>query len=141
LIVAAWQAPLPFCHAHGTLANAVVAPWLAKHLRTCHADVDPRSPLVFGWHLHLALPDAGDDAPDAPQPNRQQILVTAGFDSWEELSRLQSPAVLWSHGDAAPASCALLGGDALDDIRRPGGFFADFAPDMPLPVRLGVLRC
>ena len=143
LIVAAWQAPLPFCHSHGTLATstAAAAPWLADHLRTCHAAVDPLAQCVFGWHLHFALPDAGDEAPDEPKPIRQQFVVTAGVGSWDGFTRLQSPSVVWGCGDTVTAFPVAFDADSLCDARRGGGFFGDFAPDMPLPVRLGVLRC
>ena len=36
---------------------------------------------------------------------------------------------------------ALAADRMLNGVRRTGGFFTDFAPDMPLPVRLGILRC
>jgi hypothetical protein len=143
LIVAAWQSPLPFCHSHGTLATstAAAAPWLADHLRACHAAVDPLAQCAFGWHLHFALPDAGDQAPDEPRPIRQQFVVTAGAGSWDSFTRLQSLSIVWGCGDTVPVFSGALVVQSSSDARCGGGFFGDFAPDMPLPLRLGVLRC
>ena len=143
LIMAAWQAPLPFWHAHGTLATstAAAAPWLADHLRTCHAAVDPLAQCVFGWHFHFVLPDAGDEDPDEPKPIRQQFVVTAGVGSWDGFTRLQSPSIVWDCGDVFTAFPSALRVQSSSDARRGGGFFEDFAPHMPLPVRLGALRC
>lgn len=144
LVVAAWQAPLPFWHNHGTLANApqTSTSWLAEHLRTHHAAIDPSSPCVFGWHLHFTLPDTGPESPDAPKPTRQQGVVTSSvLASWDGFVRQQAP---FSSGAWRPllivpgASTANRMPNAL---RRAIGFFTDFAPDMPLPVRLGILRC
>lgn len=143
LVLVAWQAPLPFWHNHGTLANAAsdVAPWLAEHMRTHHAAVDPLSQFVFGWHIHFTFPDHEDDEPDAPQPVRPQLVVAGGLASWDAFARLQaSPASRTDHdASAVPNNSAV--DRALFATWRSGGFFTNFVPDLPLPVRLGVLRC
>jgi hypothetical protein len=143
LVVAAWQAPLPFWHNHGTLANATQAStsWLADHLRTHHAAIDPFSQFVFGWHLHFALPESGDETPDSPKPARQPGVIASGLTSWDSFVRLQEPIAsgVWHPMLIVPR--ALAADRMLNGVRRTGGFFTDFAPDMPLPVRLGILRC
>lgn len=143
LVIAAWQAPLPFWHNHGTLASqSAESPiWLAKHLRTHHATVDLRATREFGWHVHFAFPDADEEAPGAPDRGRQPGVTALELAAWDACARLQAAADSHAADDVLPVArlpfaCPLPGGG-----RRPGGFFMDFAPHLPLPVRLGVLRC
>ena len=98
LVIAAWQAPLPFWHHHGTLATASAenTTWLAKHLRAHHPAVDPLLQVAFGWHLHFAYPDADDAPPGGPHPMRQSGVTTIERASWDACGRLQAAAD--SHG-------------------------------------------
>jgi hypothetical protein len=144
LVIAAWQAPLPFCHNHGTLGNATKdSPfWLAEHLRTHHTSIDPSSSSVFGWHVHFALPEPGEESSNEPNPPRQQcVLATSGLSSWDGFARLQPPSAPGTCHDFAVASSDAHVNHVCSAFRHSGGFFTEFAPDMPLPVRLGVLRC
>jgi hypothetical protein len=106
-----------------------------------HAAINPLSDFILGWHLHFAFPDSQDERPDSPKPHRQPAAVGDGLTSWDGFARLQAPpGPLMSH-DAflvLRIKCPLR---PLDGLRLPSGFFADFAPEIPLPVRLGGLRC
>jgi len=130
-------------HTHGTLATATAenAAWLTDHLRTHHPAVDPFSQSVFGWHFHFSLPEPGDGAPDAPTSTRTQVVVVTGLPSWDAFTRLQEPQLSRAWHDALVVSRTLSPDRGRDAHRGARGFFADFAPDMPLPVRLGVSRC
>lgn len=143
LVIAAWQAPLPFWHTHGTLATATAesAAWLTDHLRAHHPAIDPCSQYVFGWHLHFALPDSGDEAPDAPKPIREQVLVIPGLASWDVFIRLKAPFQARMFADALVVSQSPLADRGMGAFQAANGFFTDFASEMTLPVRLGVLRC
>jgi len=143
LVIATWQAPLPVCHNHGTLATAPAesTTWLAEHLWSHHAAINPLSDLMLGWHLHFAFPDSQDERPDSPKPHRQPVAVADGLASWDGFERLQAPpGPLMSH-QAHLVHRVSCSPPPLDGVRLPSGFFADFAPEMPLPVRLGGLRC
>lgn len=143
LVVAAWQAPLPFWHSHGTLAH--VAPddvaWLSEHLWTHHGAVDPLGHCVFGWHVHFALPESGDQPLDASCPTREQVVIDGESACWDGVFRPKPQHLASACHDGLMVSGALPATRLLREKRRGGGFLADFAPDMPLPVRLGVVRC
>lgn len=142
LVVAAWQAPLPLWHTHGTLANATAesASWLAEHLRTHHPTIEPSSQTIVGWHCHFVDPQSGGEPPDAPKRNPRHVVVACGPALLNGVSRLQAPLVSWAGGD--PSSVSGVPATGLHAVRhRARGFFTDFAPDMPLPARLGVLHC
>jgi len=143
LVIAAWQAPLPFWHKHGTLATATAesAAWLTDHLHAHHPAIDPFSQLVFGWHLHFALPDSGDEAPDAPKPTREQVVVVPGLASWDVFIRLKAPFQSRMFADALVVSQRPLADRGMSAFQAANGFFTDFASEMTLPVRLGVLHC
>jgi hypothetical protein len=143
LVIATWQAPLPVCHSHGTLATAPAenATWLAEHLWSHHAAINPLADLILGWHLHFAFPDAQDERPDSPKTPRQPSAVGDALTSWDAFARLQVPSgPLMSHAAHVGPNASCLH-RPLDGLRLPSGFFANFAPEMPLPVRLGGLRC
>lgn len=143
LVIAAWQAPLPFWHNHGTLAHATAdtASWLVQHLRTHHPAIDPVCHFVFGWHCHFADPQSGDESPGAPKPNRLLLVVETDLGSWDGLSRLPAPRACHADHGVLTVSGVASATHARIALRRLGGFFTDFAPDLPLPVRLGALRC
>ena len=143
LVIAAWQAPLPFWHNHGTLAHATAdsASWLITHLRTHHRATDPFGQFVFGWHCHFADPQSGDDSPEAPKPTRPQLVIEADLGSWDGFSRLQAKLVSHAGDHVLVVSGVTADLHTRTALRRLGSFFTDFAPDMPLPVKLGVLRC
>lgn len=140
LVVAAWQAPLPFWHNHGTLAaaSAEAATWLPGHLWHHHAAVDPLATVAFGWHLHFSFPATEDEAPD---PFRQPGETVIDLASWDGFARFQSPAEASAADDWLITARVASVRPRLGMLRRAGGFFANFASEMPLPVRLGVLRC
>lgn len=143
LLAAAWQAPVPFWHRHGTLADASpeVAAWLSDHLRSQHSTLDPYAQATCGWHLHFAFPEPGGQSTDGPAAPRQLPIVEVGLGSWCEVLRPQTASTSWGCRDLLA-----IGGRAgfehgLMASPGSGGFFTDFAAEMPLPARLGVLRC
>jgi len=143
LVIAAWQAPLPFWHNHGTLASqSAESPiWLAKHLRTHHAAVDLRATREFGWHVHFAFPDVDEEAPGTPDRGRQPGVTALELAAWDACALLQAAADSHAADDVLPVARLPFACPRPGVGRRPGGFFMDFAPHLPLPVRLGVLRC
>lgn len=143
LVVAAWQAPLPFWHNHGTLASASAesATWLSAHLRKHHATVDPLAPRALGWHVHFAFPDADEEAPGGPDRGRQPGVTALELAAWDACIRLQAAAQSHPADDVFTAARLPFACPRPGVGRRPGGFFMDFAAHLPLPVRLGVLRC
>jgi len=143
LVIAAWQAPLPCWHRHGTLATATAesAAWLTEHLRTHHPEVDPLSPVFFGWHLHFSPLESGDDAPAAPKSTCRLVLMVSGLCSWNAFTRLQDQTPFHAWHDASLGARGSSPDRGRDAFGRAGGFYTGFAADMPLPVRLGMLRC
>lgn len=141
LVTAAWQAPLPFLHCHGTLATSTdtAAPWLAEHLRTHHADVDPCSPHLFGWHLHFGVPESDDAPADAPAPRRCHLVVATVFASGHADGGLAGTTADGTREVAWLVSPS-LSSDAASAIRR-GRVDADRAPPVPLTLRHCSLRC
>lgn len=136
-----WQGPLPVWHAHGTLATTpgVSQSWLADHLQTHHASVDPCEPSFFGWHLHFEVPDADGPPEDAPSPGLRCPVVHAnGSDIVQPLVRDMlhvMPATVRTLHLAKP-----MGRQRFFCFAR-RGFFPDDAASLPLPLRLGVSRC
>lgn len=141
LVTAAWQAPLPFLHCHGTLATSTVAgsPWLAEHLRTHHADVDPHSPHLFGWHLHFGVPESDDTPADAPVPRRCHLVVATSFASGDAVGGLAGTTADGTRDVAllAPPSPSSRAASAFRRV----GVDADGAPTVPLTLRYCSLRC
>ena len=143
LVIAAWQAPLPVCHNHGTLATAPAesTTWLSGHLWSHHAAINPLSNLILGWHLHFAFPDAEGERPDSPKPPRQPGVVIDGDSSSDAVARLQPQPDAHATHEACLVPRVASALHPFGCTTRPSGFFTDFAPEMPLPVRLGSLRC
>lgn len=143
LVIAAWQAPLPFWHNHGTLGSpsAEAATWLSEHLWTHHATVDPRAIHAFGWHVHFAFPDADEGPPGGPDRGRQPGVTAMERAALDACARLQAAADFRAADDVLTAARLPFDCPRPGVGRRPGGFFLDFAAQLPLPVRLGVLRC
>ncbi len=144
LVVSAWQGPFPVWHSHGTLVHSSgdSQPWLAEHLDSEHADIAPAHDVAFGWHVHFALPGSDGDSPESSLPSREVITVGNEAAEWNLTVREQAMLASWT------SICFTITPvhDSLSmrfpaALRPLGGFFATFAPDMPLPVRLGVLRC
>jgi hypothetical protein len=141
LMLCLWQGPLPVWHAHGTLVDAPEGsrPWLADHLQTHHASVDPCELVFFGWHVHFEVPACEDEPEDAPSASlRCPAVMSAGVDGVRPLARVGLPVA------EATIQPVLL----LVPLRQQGqarwarrGFFPDDAASLPLPLRIGVVRC
>lgn len=141
LVISAWQAPLPFWHSHGTLADTPpdMPVWLASHLRAAHKTVDPQATVALGWHLHFALPAANDSSPDAPARARDPLAA---------LTVAATAAVEVADLEPLPSPAATNDTRRLTAFRVPpgtvpsggGSFFRHYAPEIPLPLRLGVSR-
>jgi len=143
LLTAAWNAPLPFLHSHGTRAAAPGESQcrLADHVRACHATIDPTEDIEFGWHVHFLLPEYDADSPDTPHSPRQQILGGGGFASWDTVIRLHPLLARWPCPLAAAVCPGMLSAHSPSTSRCSRRFFSDCAPGVPLPLRLGVMRC
>lgn len=141
LVLCLWQGPLPVWHAHGTLADASEASqaWLADHLATHHAAVDPCEHLFFGWHLHFEVPESDGEPNESPSTSLRLPAVAAASGS---ALRFETRCL---------SACSLNTSDLLTSLGpvrpviRPGvlrrGFFTDDGGRLSLPLRLGVARC
>lgn len=138
IVWAAWQGPLPWCHAHGTLSNSAAASqrFLQAHLCSHHAGVDPCCDVCFRWHVHYDFPAQGDvPEHDGNRPVRTTSaeLVDSGLNQRVECSSVCFAAV-----------ASELPGDLLAEqlsAAAPQHFFDGFAPDLAPPLRFGILRC
>jgi len=143
LALTAWQAPLPYVHCHESDCHASVdvSPALVEHLHTEHAAHLASGHASDGWHMHAVPLDAGDEPAQWPIPCRQRRLVVDAFASGDDMTRLHCfmPWVFWDASDRILTVSQAVTPSATS--RRIHGFFETFAPEMPLPVRLGVLRC
>ena len=142
LILCLWQGPLPVWHAHGTLPDAPEASraWLAKHLETHHASVDPCDVVCFGWHLHFEVPHSEGDPDDVPSPSlRDPVVIATNGDGGRLPGGGELPFV------TTDAPYPLAHRPLVESARSPRsarrGFFPDDAASLPLPLRIGVARC
>ncbi len=141
LVLCLWQGPLPVCHAHGTLASEPEAarPWLAAHLETHHASVDPCELTFFGWHVHFEVPSSEGEPSETPGLSlRLPLIANTSADG----IRVDWPSRLPVGGSAVPPLAM------MQQLRDPQpirllrlGYFPDDAGSLPLPLRLGVARC
>jgi hypothetical protein len=141
MVLCLWQGPVPVWHAHGTLADASDASrmWLAEHLESHHAAVDPCEPVFFGWHLHFDVPDSEGDPQNTPSPSLRFAVVPVGVVDGDRLvSGTEVPAAAFAIHPLIPA-LTVESADAPRSTRR--GFFPDDAAALPLPLRIGVARC
>lgn len=143
LALTAWQAPLPYVHSHESACHASVDVSLAlvEHLHTEHVANPASGHVPEGWHMHWEPLDAGDEPEEWPIPCRQRRLVVDAFASGDDITRLHCsmPWVFWAASDRVQTVSQAVTLPATG--RRVHGFFETFAPEMPLPIRLGVLRC
>lgn len=141
LLAVSWQGPTPCLHCHETRVRATDQPfsWLAAHLQASHPGTGELDDEFLGWHLHFGLPN-GD--PTVPSPTEQSripssasanVLRAIGEASRDVESRIVcfSPRVVSSR---AP----WIEWRALGLANRT--FFENFAADLPLPLRFGILR-
>jgi hypothetical protein len=141
IVWAAWQGPVPWCHAHGTLGNSAAGSheFLRSHLSSHHAAIDPCSDLHFCWHVHYDFPTQGNESSsqDTNRPVRttNAELTTSGLNN---LVRCATVDCL----NAAPVvtGCAALAARLTRAIDAQH-FFDGFAPALALPLRFGILRC
>lgn len=141
LMLCLWQGPLPVCHSHGTLAGASdeARPWLAAHLETHHASVDPCELTFFGWHVHFEVPEAEGEPSETPGLSLWlPLIANASVDG----IRADWPCRFPVGGNAVPHLAVMQLPREPEPIRRLRlGFFPDDAGSLPLPLRLGVARC
>lgn len=141
LILAAWQGPIPWCHCHGTLANTSdsESTWLSDHLRSYHSAALAFLNVDFGWHMHVAFPEAPGEDDGSTAPKRRELLPQVdATTSLMESARLliELPAIDSAVVAQLAAPCS--GADAPDVSAH---FFDSFAPSLPLPLRFCIARC
>lgn len=141
LALAAWQGPIPWCHCHGTLvhANDADASWLSEHLQSYHTAALALLNVDFGWHFHVAFPDAPGQDDDSSAPKRRELLPQIdATTSLLESSRLfvEIPAI-----DSAILVQVIAPRCSGDALSMSAHFFDGFAPSLPLPLRFCVSRC
>lgn len=135
LLLAIWTGPIPYCHCHGTLFDSEnpCSSWLLGHLQAFHADASLFADVNFGWHLHFSPPGNSEDQ-ESPQARWLSFpgaatTVSACLQDLRSLDSLVIPADNLTSGKVKPAEYAA------------GPFFISFAPSLPVPLRLGVMRC
>ncbi len=143
LLFAAWQGPMPWFHCHGTLADSPgeMSAWLVEHLRSHHPSATPFSPTSFGWHVHVDLPGSSSEGSDQPSPREQERLPVSN--AVDCLSASLAPTTAGMSTPLASRLDLLQGGASLAagaQTRLPAHFLDAFAPSLPLPLRLCVLR-
>lgn len=143
LALTAWQSPLPYMHCHESACHtpAEAGSWIDEHHHAEHATEIASGHAPDGWHVHWVPLDAGDCPTEGPKPTRQPRLVVDAFASWDTIARFHAlaPSLSWASFDRIlPTLQAVMPPAKARCIH---GFFETFAPEMPLPVRLGVLRC
>ncbi len=141
IVWAAWQGPVPWCHAHGTLANteAGAHEFLRSHLSSHHAAINPCVDLHFCWHVHYDFPIQRNESSnqDGNRPVRatNAELTTSGLNNLVRIAAFDCP------NDAADATgCDTLAAQ-LAPIGGAQHFFDGFAPKLAPPLRFGILRC
>jgi hypothetical protein len=129
-------------HAHGTLADAPEASrsWLAEHLATHHAAVDPGELVFFGWHLHFELPTADGEPSEQPSASvRLPVVInTSPVCDTAVQTRGGLPGTL----DISALPCRfdlVRRAVTASSLRR--GYFHDDGGALSLPLRLRVARC
>ena len=142
LVVASlWHAPLPVLHAHGTLADApATSPnWLAEHLERRHATVDPFCSLCLGWHVHFEVPGTEEDPQDAPSLATSLPVGNSQSGICQLRETLAGSTPMWgmtvTAWDSVPQP--VLHGRTV----RRRQFLSRCAERLPLPLRVGVMRC
>lgn len=135
LLLAIWTGPLPYCHCHGTLFDSENpgSSWLLNHLQSFHADASLFADVDFGWHLHFSSPGDSEEE-DSPQARWLSFAgtttaVSACLQDLRSLVPLTIAAAASTSGKVMPATYAA------------GPFLTNFAPSLPVPLRLGVIRC
>jgi hypothetical protein len=141
IVWAAWQGPVPWCHAHGTLGNTEVDShaFLRSHLSSHHAAIDPCGDLHFCWHVHYDFPTQGNESPnqDGNRPVRttNAELTTSGLNNLVRIA-----AIDCLNAAADTTGCATLAAQ-LTPADGAQHFFDGFAPELAPPLRFGILRC
>jgi hypothetical protein len=138
LLLVAWQGPIPWGHAHGTLANSAetAAAWLGGHLQTHHAAISPFANVFLGWHWHVDFPSRGCD----DESRQEQERLPAGGSASELLLAAGQGAGCWWQASCAKTACPAEG-LRFRHSASAAHFWDCFAPSLALPVRLGTMRC
>ncbi len=135
LLLAVWTGPIPYCHCHGTMigVDANCPSWLLNHLQAFHADSPLRTDVSLGWHLHFSTPENSEDGESTWAKwlsfSGTPSAVSACLQDLRLADRLILP--LWN------VTCR----NSQPIASRVAFFFESFAPSLPLPLRLGVIRC
>jgi hypothetical protein len=141
LMFSLWQAPLPVWHSHGTLAadSSESCHWLARHLESHHAEVDPVDDVPLGWHVHFEMPDSDGEPSESPGPSARLPAP-----STVTIERAQLLEVFPFAADVVTSPLPGIVTNPACVIGPPGrclGFFTHYAASLALPLRLGVARC
>lgn len=142
LLLVAWQGPLPWFHAHGTLGNCASCPSaeLRDHLRTHHSAIDRFANVCFNWHFHVDLPVSPDESNDATDYDAPRVPPVDAVDLLaNSLSRDAQlvPVVTLTTEFAQQQSVVAR----RNETPAAEHFFDCFAPTLSLPQRFCVARC
>lgn len=140
LLVAAWQGPIPWCHCHGTLANAAHSDttWLAEHLSSYHSAMLAYLDVDFGWHFHVAFP-AEPGSSDGSKPSTHRELLPQSHDSTLTDCARQLAEISTVNAVVAPSIASIRFEATAPTLSA--HFFDGFAPSLPLPLRFCIARC
>jgi hypothetical protein len=152
LLLVSWQGPIPWCHSHESLHSFAKSfdsrcessppqTNLVTHLAIYHGERLHRTTTSLGWHFHIGYPQPA--APDSSDPNGspQEFPTTLGGVDC-------GPLVAKSEAGRTEITDVRLAAWNQDSLTRgiaerpaAGRFFDHFAPNLPLPLRFGVIRC
>lgn len=143
LLALAWQGPIPWTHAHGTLANSSCCGncWLSQHLCSHHSQDSMFADHAYGWHFHVALPFSSEGGPEQQQrPQQNRLPPSHAGDGLSDMLadglRISAPAAVLANLDS-PTHSVSIGSDMHDGSIH---FFDGYATSLALPLRFGVLR-
>ncbi|QDU30203.1 hypothetical protein ETAA8_53220 [Anatilimnocola aggregata] len=142
LLVVAWQGPLPWCHAHGTLGNCseVANCSLQEHLRSHHPGTNLFGDIFFSWHVHVDLPQPGSESEESDET---ELPRTPAVESIDLVGHALSRAWESSNPIAVDADCECHDLNCGRQVHSACSqhFLANFATSLPLPLRFCVARC
>ncbi len=149
-----WQGPIPWCHSHdalrasksGSLMSAAAEKFdLASHLKKHHRDIDPRSRISLGWHIHWVLPLMnydpllGESSPNEgiPQPpvsihaDRYFAYGTNLLQAFDQIHAVEFANFV--------TPSPHLSNDGANSLTS--HFYDEFSTSLSLPQRFSVYRC
>ncbi len=143
LLLAVWQGPLPWLHAHGTLGDFDFPGnlWLVQHLQQHHPAMETEVGGCLGWHVHIFYPcSSPEEREHSLAPVCEQFLAgNTGSHLTTALIR-----ALWDQSDILQQTAFQKFQTLSLFCRTPGlspCFYERYAVELAMPMRFCVVRC